>query len=372
MKSKLSWIPFIPIVFAAVFLRVYQVLFVDSGVDKGFLDSNVISLIFVGSIILLFVLLAILNAADKKTSPEYQVGKNIFAGIFAMLSGVLLLTDVSTIVMNLSVSTNVFASVIDAAFTVLGGIMIFIMGLSSLTGKNITKKVPFLMLFPTVWSCARLIITFLSYTTISVNSIDMSDLVYMVFTTLFLFNASMLYINLQGKNPVKACFLYGLPAVAVIFAYAGALISSLVHSGQSVDFLSNIRMFEFLALALYMIFFLVELTAGAKEKTPEQTADAAAPEAPELALETEMPGLDNERQSMMHTPADPETEQAQKIMDEVEAAQRKVEDSDYVGYYDRKKSDKKEKNNAGVSDYASTLDDIDRLILEISSRDSKE
>lgn len=43
MKSKLSWIPFIPIVFAAVFLRVYQVLFVDSGVDKGFLDSGAIS-----------------------------------------------------------------------------------------------------------------------------------------------------------------------------------------------------------------------------------------------------------------------------------------------------------------------------------------
>lgn len=368
MKSKLSWIPFIPIVFAAVFLRVYQVLFVDSGVDKGFLDSGAISLIFVGSIILLFVLLAILNFADKKTSPEYKVGKNIFAGIFGMLSGVLLLTDVAVIVMDLAASTNVFSSVIDAVFTVLGGIMIFIMGLSSLTGKNITKKVPFLMLFPAVWSCARLIVTFLSYTTVSVNAKDMSDLVYMVFTTLFLFNASMLYINLQGKNAVKACFLYGLPAVAVIFAYAGALISSLVHSGQSVDFLSNIRLFEFLALALYMIFFLVELTAGAKEKTPEKMAEAAVPE---LALETGAPGQENERQSFINTP-DPETEQAQKIMDELEASQRKVEDTDYIGYYDRKKADKKEKNDVGVSDYASTLDDIDRLILEISSKDSKE
>lgn len=372
MKSKLSWIPFIPIVFAAVFLRVYQVLFVDSGVDKGFLDSSVISLIFVGSIILLFVLLAILSFTDKKTSPEYQVGKNIFAGIFGILSGVLLLTDVSTIVMNLSASVNVFASVIDAVFTVLGGIMIFIMGLSSLTGKNIAKKVPFLMLFPAVWSCARLIITFLSYTTVSVNAIDMSDLVYMVFTTLFLFNASMLYINLKGKNPVKACFLYGLPAVAIIFSYSGALIASLIHSGQGVDFLTNIRMFEFLALALYMIFFLVELTAGAKEKTIENTAESASPEMPELAIANDMPAHENERQSFANTPSDPETEHAQKIFDEVESAQRKVEDADYVGYYDRKQADKKEKNDTGVSDYASTLDDIDRLILEISSRDSKE
>lgn len=100
-------------------------------------------------------------------------------------------------------------AVINGVFTVLGGVMIFVMGLSSLTGNNLAKKVPFLMLFPTIWSAARLIITFLSYTTISVNAIDMSDLVYMVFTTLFLYNASMLYIGLKSKNPVKACFLYG-------------------------------------------------------------------------------------------------------------------------------------------------------------------
>ena len=367
MKSKLSWIPFIPIVFAAVFLRVYQVLFVDSGVDKGFLDSGAISLIFVGSIILLVILLAVLCAADKKTSPEYRTGRNIFAGVFGMLSGVLLLTDAFMLFKGMAESGNALVAVINGVFTVLGGVMIFVMGLSSLTGNNLAKKVPFLMLFPTIWSAARLIITFLSYTTISVNAIDMSDLVYMVFTTLFLYNASMLYIGLKSKNPVKACFLYGLPAVAVVFAYTGAWVSSVVHSGQPVHFLSNIKIFEYLALALFIIFFLVELTAKAQEKTPEAEMETEAETAGTLPETHE-----NLRQSLSETAQDPETLQAQKIMEQVEAAETKEEPVEYVGYYDRKDSDKKEKNSSDLSDYASKLDDIDRLILEISSKDSKD
>lgn len=367
MKSKLSWIPFIPIVFAAVFLRVYQVLFVDSGVDKGFLDSGAISLIFAGSIILLVILLAVLCAADKKTSPEYRTGRNIFAGIFGMLAGVLLLTDAFMLFKGMAESGNALVAVINGIFTVLGGVMIFVMGLTSLTGKSLTKKVPFLMLFPTIWSAARLIITFLSYTTISVNAKDMSDLVYMVFTTLFLYNASMVYIGLKSKNPVKACFLYGLPAVAVVFAYTGAWASSTVHSGQSVYFLSNIKIFEYLALALFIIFFLVELTAKAQEKAPEAEAEAPAETTGILPEPHE-----NLRQSLSETAQDPETLQAQKIMEQVEAADKKEEPVEYVGYYDRKNSDKKEKSSSDLSDYASKLDDIDRLILEISSNDSKD
>lgn len=369
MKSKLSWIPFIPIVFAAVFLRVYQVLFVDSGVDKGFLNSGAISLIFVGSIILLVILLAVLCAADKKTSPEYKVGRNIFAGIFAMLAGVLLLTDAFMLFKGMAESGNALVAVINGIFTVLGGVMIFVIGLSSLTGKNLTKKVPFLMLFPAIWSAARLIITFLSYTTISVNAKDMSDLVYMVFTTLFLYNASMVYIGLKSKNPVKACFLYGLPAVVVVFAYTGAWVSSTIHSAESVYFLSNVKIFEYLALALFIIFFLVELTARAQEKAPD-----AVTETGEAALETAaQPEIhENQRQSLSETAQDAETLQAQKIMEEVEAAEKKDEPIEYVGYYDRKDTDKKEKNGSDLSDYASKLDDIDRLILEISSKDSKD
>ena len=62
----------------------------------------------------------------------------------------------------------------------------------------------------------------------------------------------------------------------------------------------------------------------------------------------------------------------EKIMEEVEAAEKKDEPIDYVGYCDRKDFDEKEKDNSDLFDYASKLDDIDRLIMEISSKDSEE
>ena len=40
MKIKLSWIPFIPVAVLSVVLRVYQLLFVENGVDTGFLSSR--------------------------------------------------------------------------------------------------------------------------------------------------------------------------------------------------------------------------------------------------------------------------------------------------------------------------------------------
>lgn len=371
MKSKLSWIPFIPVVFAAVFLRIYQVLFIDSGVDKGFLDSGLVSIIFVGSIVALFVILAIFCFADKKTAPEYDIGRNIFAGFFAILTGALLLTDAVLLVMQM-ISAGLFdwISGIDVLLSLAGGAMIFVMGISSLTGYNRAKHMPFLMLLPTVWCCGRLVLTFASYTAISPAAKDMSDLVYMVFATLFLFNVSMVYIKLKGKNPVKACFLYGLPAVVVIFAYAGALFASLIQSGQGVDFFANIRVFEFLSFALYILFFLLELTAGAKGKQKEDAlaVDTAPQKEQQLHVSHE-----NARQSLKSgQAADPETARAEAIMAKVEEADRKKNDLvDYVGYYNRDVQDQTKKDD-GLSDYASKLDDIDRLILELSENDHKE
>ena len=370
MKSKLSWIPFIPVVFAAVFLRIYQVLFIDSGVDKGFLDSGLVSIIFVGSIVALFVILAIFCFADKKTAPEYDIGRNIFAGFFAILTGALLLTDAVLLVIQM-INAGIFdwLSGIDALLSLAGGAMIIVMGISSLTGYNRAKNMPFLMLLPTIWCCGRLVLTFASYTAISPAAKDMSDLVYMVFTTLSLFNVSMVYIKLKGKNPVKACFLYGLPAVVVIFAYAGALFASLIQSGQGVDFFANIRVFEFLSFALYILFFLIELTAGGKEKQKED--DLAVDTVPQ---EAQLPvGHENTRQSLTSgQAADPETARAEAIMSQVEAADRKENNPvDYVGYYNRGAQDQTKKDD-GFSDYASKLDDIDRLILELSENDHKE
>lgn len=69
------------------------------------------------------ILLAVLCAADKNV-PEYRTGRNIFAGVFGMLSGVLLLTDAFMLFKGMAESGNALVAVINGVFTVLGGVMI--------------------------------------------------------------------------------------------------------------------------------------------------------------------------------------------------------------------------------------------------------
>ena len=60
MKIKLSWIPFIPVAVLSVVLRVYQLLFVENGVDTGFLSSGMMWVVYTCMVaVLFFVLLQI-------------------------------------------------------------------------------------------------------------------------------------------------------------------------------------------------------------------------------------------------------------------------------------------------------------------------
>lgn len=379
MKIKLSWIPFIPLVFGVVLLRIYQVLFVESNIDTTLMDANTMTLIYGGGIALLLILVGILSLTDKKTSPVYMVNKNFLGGVFAIVAGAIISFD--AVLMFLSCYNGGIVDitkVINAVFSILGAVAFIFMGLVSVTGKNFLKKMPAFMLIPAIWSCARLIITFMSYTTIAVASKDVTDLIYMVFTTLFLFNASMVYIGLQGKNPVKACFIYGMPAIASILAYNGALITKQISSGGTFDVMANLQCFEYLALALFMVFFLLELTSRAKEKEEvQQTAEATVPTVEELEAKQQN---DVPKQEPIVT-ANSDIEFSETVMDSLQDKKEEISsadalaneilgkasaDTEYIGYYDRKQKEK-EDSLSNTKSYGDRMDDIDKLILEISS-----
>ena len=69
MKFKLSWIPFIPIAILSVILRLYQKLFIDQGIDTGFISTGTAWVIYTCMVAVLFVLLLIFCGVDRKTSP---------------------------------------------------------------------------------------------------------------------------------------------------------------------------------------------------------------------------------------------------------------------------------------------------------------
>src|SRR5574344_681835 len=201
MKIKYSWIPFIPVAFISVFLRVYQVMFVQNGMDTGFLSSAAIWTIYTALVILLILFLIIFTAADKQTSPKYSIGKNFFAGLFALVTGLLLIYGggVGFVDVTGSTVTTVMA-ILDNLFSLIGGVMFLIIGVSCVTGKNKTQKSKIAMILPVIWCCIRLVYVFMTYTTQAVHSIDMTNLFYIAFSVLFLYNFALLFTGLDGSE----------------------------------------------------------------------------------------------------------------------------------------------------------------------------
>lgn len=380
MKIKLSWIGFVPLVFGLVLFRIYQVLFVDTNIQTTLMDTNTMNLIFGCGIVLLLVLTAIFSFADKKTAPTYEVGSNFLGGLFLLLAGVCIGADAGMTLMKSTANGVIdIAAIINGCISVLAAVAIACMGFVSITGKNFLKAHPVFMLVPPIWSCVRLIITFMSYTTIAVASKDVTDLIFMVFTTMFLYNAVMVFVGFPGKNSVKACFVYAMPAIATILAYTGALISRQVIAGTSLLTIENVKYLEYIFLALFMVFFLLELTSRAKSKdsVDEQPAIKAKKEKNE-----DVP----EREPVKHTEevSDVDAELSNTVRESLEEPKEEITDADrlaenilgktgeteYIGYYDRDKKDKEDANSSNSS-YGDRMDDIDKLILEISSEDQK-
>ena len=52
-----------------------------------------------------------------------------------------------------------------------------------------------------------------------------------IFLTLYLFSNSMIVSRIKGRNPVKSCFIYGLPAVAVNITFGVYEILRLTREG---------------------------------------------------------------------------------------------------------------------------------------------
>ena len=82
----------------------------------------------------------------------------------------------------------------------------------------------------------------------------------------------MVVSRVKGKNPVKACFIYGLPAATVSLAYGvGAVLTSSVEN-TGVSALVNGIMF--IILAVYIVSFTVEMFTDCLTKAEVEIIDS--------------------------------------------------------------------------------------------------
>lgn len=272
MKVKVSLILFVPVLIAAVGLKLASVFALDG--NGMFMGMNAIEINYavIGITLGFFLLCVLVNLIDRKTAPVYPVKKNPIAGAFAVLAGVSVAASAITTLINTSPNTEYYLmAIVCAGFSVFAALAFFLMSKIHFTGKTVVSGVSMFFIFPALWGCSELVSEFLVATKTSISASDMTPLFSYIFITLYYFSYSMIISRIKGRNPVKACFIYGLPAAVISFAYGAHIIFTAFVEGVAA---SRILLgTQFVVFAIYAISFITEMAFNSYTKDEIEIID---------------------------------------------------------------------------------------------------
>ena len=272
MKLKYSVIPFILAVIATIGLKLMSVFGLDgSGMFLG-MNKMGITYAVIGVTLALFLVCVIINIFDRKTAPVYPLKKNYLAGVFAVFAGVSVAASAITTLLNTTNDSEYYLmTVVCAAFSIPAAIALILMSKVHFTGKSTISGVSMLFIFPALWGCAELVSEFLVATKVSISASDMTPLFCYIFITLYYFSHSMIVSRIKGRNPVKACFIYGLPAVAISLSYGLYVICTAMIEGT----LATQVLFgaELIIFSIYALSFIVEMAFNSYTKDEIEIID---------------------------------------------------------------------------------------------------
>ena len=272
MKVKYSLIPFILATIATVGLKLMSIFGLDgSGMFLG-MNKMGITYAVIGVTLALFLVCVIINIFDRKTAPVYPVKKNYVAGVFAVLAGTSVAASAITTLLNTSNDSEYYLmTVVCAVLSIPAAIALILMSKVHFTGKSTVSGVSMLFIFPALWGCSELVSEFLVATKVSISASDMTPLFCYIFITLYYFSHSMIVSRIKGRNPVKACFIYGLPAVAISLSYGLYVIFTAMIEGT----LASQSLFgaELIIFSIYALSFIVEMTFNTYTKDEIEIID---------------------------------------------------------------------------------------------------
>lgn len=272
MKVKYSVIPFILALIATIGLKLMSIFGLDgSGMFLG-MNKMGIAYAVIGVTLALFLVCVIINIFDRKTAPVYPLKKNYLAGVFAVFAGVSVAASAITTLLNTTNDSEYYLmTVVCAAFSIPAAIALILMSKVHFTGKSTISGVSMLFIFPALWGCAELVSEFLVATKVSISASDMTPLFCYIFITLYYFSHSMIVSRIKGRNPVKACFIYGLPAVAISLSYGLYVICTAMIEGT----LATQVLFgaELIIFSIYALSFIVEMAFNSYTKDEIEIID---------------------------------------------------------------------------------------------------
>lgn len=260
MKSKLCWVPFVPVALAVIVLKILDTLNVFP-----LLPTNMLSYVGIGLILLMFAVCVIFTAIDKKTSPAYLLTRNYYAAVFAMISaGCIASRSALTIILALQNSTFSFMTFVVTLFGMAASVCFVVISLAHFQGRNFLPRMAAFMLVMPIWAGVSLISEFLDNRKVSVADVDSFKLFSLAFAMIFLFKLAMIIATVDGGNPVKSMYLYGFPVAALGLAAGAKAITSIAISG--IDYSENVISFAFFGLGLYALSLIVEITKLSRTK----------------------------------------------------------------------------------------------------------
>ena len=278
MKVKASWAIFVPVYMGAVFLHIYHIFFLGSDeiTQKLFGDYSLLintktepELIVILAAAL-YVLSLFFSLIDRKTSSYCDIKSDPIAGIFLVMSGLLLGVESAVSLLALTNGTEVtVTSLVSNSLGIIVALLFAIVGMGLLIGFNIAKKMRVLMIFPTVWAAFGMINSFILHRE-EASSFAFFDVLAWVFLTAFIFQNSMVLCGIEIKNPVKSSFVYGLPFILFSSVYVISEVEKSIYTLGYFEFTQLVPQFLIATLGLYTTFSLFRLSSKMMTKTRAQ------------------------------------------------------------------------------------------------------
>lgn len=374
MKSKLSWIPFIPLALSGCFFKFGQA-FLPEGSILG-LSNLVLEYLYLGCVALILILTFIITLADKQIASYYLPNRNYPAGILGLLLAIFLAADGANSLFH-SFSSGIVdvLGIIGAVLSLLSAIVFIVLGLNHSFRYKEGKQFSLLNVLPALLCGVRMILSFVSFTTISIRLADVSSLICYMFATLFFYNYALMLSLTKAKRAVKNCFVFGLPAVAVMVPYG---LYRLMFSFNTENIMENIQPLEIVLFGLYILCVLIEISIFVRR---QDEIEFVAEEIPQVNIsEEKVEGFiasnqgedDNDTEQEMDESVlvsrdtDGFLYQEMQLEDEEpeESEEKKADAENYLTEI----ADDDDDDDDRPKDYESRLDDIDRLILEINEQ----
>ena len=268
MKLKRMWIPLIPTMLLMAGVKVYQQYVEYKGEIFEDKENVIASYATVGVVFLAFLILLIMYAANRKTSPVYNFGRNISAGAVCLFAGSVAVVDLGCYMPGVLLYGEIsFLVIINMVFAAIAAFGLYLMCWAHISAEKPPKSVSILMLGVPLWCVVKLATALLHNSTVSVVLTDTLQLFVYMFLAMFMFSAISMLSILNARNPVKGIMLYGIPLIASVFTFDVSVIFNLIFKGyENGYYLEIISAVELTLFALYAFLLMREVSKKSLNK----------------------------------------------------------------------------------------------------------